>query len=357
MNNLAITYQHIADILSFESSNSKLEHTLSDPTFNWEAIVKEGSLHYVIPAIYCRLRSRQLLHVLPKDLISYLDYITDENRQRNTIILAQINELTDLLNSHNIEHTFLKGAALLASGTYKDIAERMLGDIDILVHPEQLTTAFELLRDDGYQPKAMTLGHHFFEHKHLPRLETKLTATRIAAVEVHRKLFVSYHYDALQPQSIFEETRQIASIYIPSQKHLLMHTILNHQINDEGALYNSITFRSAYDTILLLQDYTEPNTWSNQKVFKKYFKYTSLFFNEIRKTKNVKPDIFSYFYLFKLKHIKFYRIWNKLLRLGAIIPILLHRSWLFISNKAYRKAIILDKNRIFTHFMSILRKN
>ena len=83
MGNLAITYQHIADILSFKSSISKLEHTLTKPNFDWDAIVVEGSRHLVLPAIYCRLKAKNLLHTLPKELENYLEEITSINRNRN----------------------------------------------------------------------------------------------------------------------------------------------------------------------------------------------------------------------------------------------------------------------------------
>ena len=124
MGNLAVTYQNIADILSFETSNSELEQLLSHPSFDWDAIVSEGSRHLVLPALYCRLQSKKLLHVLPNDLKEYLEEITELNRERNSAILDQINIITEWFNKHNIEHAFLKGGALLALDCYDDIAER-----------------------------------------------------------------------------------------------------------------------------------------------------------------------------------------------------------------------------------------
>lgn len=353
MNNLAITYQHIADILSFETSNTQLEKTLSNPSFNWEAIVKEGSKHYVIPAIYCRLKTKHLLHLLPEDLINYLEFITNENRKRNEIILIQIHSISKLLNSQNIEHAFLKGSALLILGCFEDIAERMLGDIDLLVAPNQLKKAYKLLCDDGYSPSKQTLGNAFFEHKHLPRLETEITTTRIAAVEVHKKLFGSYKSDELNSKFIFEEKKSQAEVFIPSLKHLLMHNILNFQINDHGALYNSISIRSSYDTILLQREYIGAKKWYEEKMVKKYFKYNSLFFKDIKNVTNATPNIFTYFYLFKLKNIKFYKNWNILIKLSRFTPILCNRIWFFISNRAYRKAIIKNRSRIYADFKAV----
>ena len=127
MGNLATTYQHIADILSYVSSRGALEKTLSNKDYNWDDIVIEGSKHLVLPAIYCRLKSKRLTHLLPEELHAYLEEITSLNSIRNTEIVSQIQSLSELLKAHNIEHVFLKGAALISSNYYDDIAERMLG--------------------------------------------------------------------------------------------------------------------------------------------------------------------------------------------------------------------------------------
>ena len=83
MEKLAITYENIAAILSFDSSKEHLEKTLSNDEFNWDNIVIEGSKHLVLPAIYCKLTSKQLLHLLPEDLNIYLHKIASLNRKRN----------------------------------------------------------------------------------------------------------------------------------------------------------------------------------------------------------------------------------------------------------------------------------
>ena len=354
MNNFAVIYQQIADILSFEVSNSKLEKSIISSDFNWEAIVKEGSKHYVIPAIYCRLKTKKLLHLLPEDLISYLEFVTSENRKRNEIILKQIHSISKLLNSQKVDHVFLKGSALLALGCFNDTAERMLGDIDILVDSNQLDLAYRLLCEDGYSPSGQELRNNFMEHQHLPRLKTEVSDNRVAAVEVHRKLFASYKVNELSNKFVFKEKTQYNDVFIPSRKHLLMHNILNFQINDHGAIYNSISFRSAYDTIIIQQYYTGTRDWYKQKVFRNYFQYSSLFFMDIKKATDVKTNIFTHFYLFKLKHIKFYKTWNKFIGLLRLTPIIFNRIWIFMSNNAYRKAIIRDRNRIYAHFKSIL---
>ena len=350
MSNLVTTYQHIADILSFETSNHQLSKVLSQPSFDWDTIVSEGSRHLVLPTIYCRLKAKQLLNVLPEELNNYLEEITSINRNRNKAILKQINFISKILNENNINYVFLKGSTLIANDYYEDIAERMIGDIDILVAIDQLSDAYNLLKNNHYQAKEKTLGNKFFEHKHLPRLTSK---EHICAVELHSRLFVSYKAKELKPENVLNEKINESNIFTPSPKHLLIHNILNFQINDRGALFNSISFRSSYDTIILLRKYTISEKIRNEKILKSYFKYSSLFFNDIRRVTKVKSNLLTSFYLFKLNHIKFYKIWNNLLLTYNLIPLLTKRLFYFVYNKSYRKEVIKDKKRIFTYIRSI----
>ena len=354
MSALAKTYQHIANILSFETSALHLKQTLSDPSFDWDAIVKEGSKHLLIPALYCRLLAKQLLHVLPKDLKQYLETITTLNRERNEAILSQVDALAHLFNKHHINHTFLKGAALLIQGSYDDIAERMIGDIDILVEHSQLDYAFDLLIQHDYQPIAQTLGSDFFEHRHLPRLTT---THAICAVELHRKLFTSYVHPELQPNNLLLQKRNIDHIYIPSQEHLLLHNILNAQVNDYGALYNQISFRSAYDSISLLRNYKDHFRFLKDGYIQDYFNIVGLFFKDIALKIPIQSNKSTAFYLFKLKHRRFYKFWNKLIYNYDTSPILLNRTSVFLPHSRYRQAILKDHKRVSKHLKSLIKKS
>ena len=52
---------------------------------------------------------------------------------------------------NNIDHVFLKGAALVSS-IYKDsLGIRMVGDIDILINNDQILKAKSLMEDYGYK--------------------------------------------------------------------------------------------------------------------------------------------------------------------------------------------------------------
>ena len=247
MDHLHITYKHIADILSFETSNFELEQQLKAPEINWDIIVIEGSRHLVLPAIYCRLKAKQLLHVLPKDLETYLEDLTSINRNRNLSLLKQIHFIAQLLNEHHIDYVFLKGAALLASGLYQDNAERMVGDIDILVSKDQLHTAFNLIKDHGYS-KRYGFDYQTIGYRHLDRL---IAPNELAAIELHDELLIEKYRNIIDIHQILSSKTYHNTIAIPDTYHLSQHQILAWQINDLGHFYRALNLKTFYDSIVL----------------------------------------------------------------------------------------------------------
>ncbi|MDA7558814.1 nucleotidyltransferase family protein [Flavobacteriaceae bacterium] len=331
------TYQTIADILSFTTSNTSLEATLRTADVDWDAIVVHGSRQLVIPTLYCRLKQRQLLHLLPEDLDLYLHDITSQNRKRNKAILKEVTMLSTLFKKHHIEHVFLKGAALLASGYYEDIAERMIGDIDILVATNQLDKAFELLQQHSFKPLPLTFADKYFYHRHLPRL---ITNKYIAAVELHRKLFNTSTKKELSNELLLKNKRIQNDIFVSSTEHLIEHNILNHEINDEGYRYQRINFRSVYDTLILCKSIyiVQPSRniikeLCENKYLRNYFNKTNVLLNDLKNEYSKQAKFFR----FCLNNPKL-NYWKdiSIKRMGDI-KILVNRLIKFLSNSHYRR--------------------
>jgi len=338
----------IGAILSFKSDPYLLKTTLQDENFNWDDIVKIGSRHLVLPAIYCRLKEKQLLNYLPEDLVQYLEKIATINRNRNLGILNEIQEISELFNKHQINHVFLKGTALVAGNYYNDIAERMVGDIDVLVASNQVQKAYELMQTINYnKPEEIRLRATLFESRHLPRLAKK---TALAAVEIHKKVLKKPYFDYLNPSEILKNKNISQGISIPNSKDLLAHNILNLQINDQGSYYNNINFRMAYDTIAILKKHSTIDLQHNftNTLFVKYFLRHGVFLKDINfKPTSIQNKIYLQFFKFKVKHQWFYSIWNSILFYLDYSKFLLNRLWLFIFNKDYRNDIIKDRERVF----------
>jgi len=174
MSNQFKTLEIIGAILSFKYDTHLLKATLLEESTNWDEVVKLGSSQLVLPAIYCRLKEKHLLNYLPEDLILYLEEITTINRNRNLGILNEVQEISQLFNKHHINHVFLKGTALLVGNYYKDIGERMVGDIDVLVASNQLQKAYDLMLREEYKPTIESNSMlKIMDFRHLPRLAKK----------------------------------------------------------------------------------------------------------------------------------------------------------------------------------------
>ena len=114
--------------ISLEVKNrDEIEIILKTMDVDWDAAVKVSTAHYVFPALYCNLKRADFLHYLPEELVSYMEHITDINRERNKQIIVQANELNNVLLANKITPIFLKGTGNLLAGIYDDIAERMVG--------------------------------------------------------------------------------------------------------------------------------------------------------------------------------------------------------------------------------------
>ena len=143
----------------------EIKNELKFGIINWEKVVQVSSSHYVLPALYCKLKRHHLLALIPSDLAQYLKFLSNLNRDRNQEILFQAKEINTLLLKNNIVPIFLKGAAFILEDLYDDIAERMIGDIDFLVSKSDYQKTIFILKKDGYKllfpNTARILSHKF----------------------------------------------------------------------------------------------------------------------------------------------------------------------------------------------------
>ena len=336
------TLQLIANILSFEHHVGDLKHALLDPSFDEDALVKVASDHLVLTTIYCRLKQKQLLDCLSKDLVTYLDDINTINTNRNLRLIEQAKGISTLFNTHNIVHAFVKGLALLIKDYYNDIGERMIGDIDILVNEDQIQDAFNLLKKHGYTTLPSGINAQFFEHKHLDRLILK---DELAAVELHRYLLNSSKQYSLKPNDILSKRQHHNQVHVLSDDDLFNHNILNFQINDKAHYYSKISMRSAYDTLLILNQFPHLLKPNNSTYFTSYFSLNAVFFNEFRHVKLNKSLIRAF--KSRLKSNRRYSLHRKTLQGFALISVLPSRLWTYMTNKLYRRAIYKDRHRIW----------
>ncbi|MFW6310017.1 MAG: nucleotidyltransferase family protein, partial [Prolixibacteraceae bacterium] len=134
-----------------------------------ETFLSLCSNHFVLPAIFVQFRNADLLYVFPQDLAEYLKEIYELNAERNQLITGQVREICKKLQEKNIEPLFLKGTGNLLDNLYADAGERMIGDIDFLVHEKDFFETARLIMDLGYRNERKVYGN-LETLKHYPRL-------------------------------------------------------------------------------------------------------------------------------------------------------------------------------------------
>jgi hypothetical protein len=163
----------ISDVLFDKEINLDFFPQKSNDNF-WDQFVKTGSSHYVIPALYYKLKERDFLNLLNDELVFYLEEIYNQNYSRNIELLKEVDEISHLLKSNNINHVFLKGAALVSSIYKESIGVRMVGDIDIVIAKDQIYKAKNLLELGSYCNLTSPFEPFFkLKSKHLTRLVNK----------------------------------------------------------------------------------------------------------------------------------------------------------------------------------------
>lgn len=239
--------QLIADVLSFNNNQEALAQQMQHPSIDWDGFVIVGSAHLMLPALYCRLKAKNLLPLLPDDLNLYLEEIAEINRGRNETLLQEAHDISKIFKKEHIDHVFIKGMALIAGQAFKDPAERMIGDMDILVAHNQLHQAFDILVKHGYTDTVNSVLEQKYR-RHLPR---QISPQKIGAVELHSEILVHNYKHLLKIEQVLKNKRIVQGIAIPSLEDCIKISIWARQINDRGHRYGYFNFKTIYDCLAL----------------------------------------------------------------------------------------------------------
>ena len=242
-----------------EKNRNEIELILKTTDVDWEAVVKASTSHYVFPAMYCNFKRADFLKYLPADLVGYMKYITNLNRDRNKQIIQQAKKLNSLLLDNGIRPIFLKGTGNILEGLYQDIGERMVGDIDFLFSEKDSFKAIDILKNYNYCKQENALDS-FSGFRHYSRL---VKQENIAAVEIHKEVTIEKHRGEFNCKMISEDAQLINDFSVLSFENQLSLSIISIQINDYGFDLKKFSLRNAYDVFLLSKKVNTKKTISN----------------------------------------------------------------------------------------------
>ncbi len=253
MNNLDLFY-FTARCLMLDDHpelGEEIKATMKEEKIDWNRFVSLCSNNLILPVIYLKFKRNNIIELLPSGLSDFLKEIYDLNVIRNTLILKQINEVTETLNKNHITPIFLKGAAHLIDEVYSDIGERIMTDIDFLVSEEDYLKSANILMDNGYSIPTDIPAFVIPEYqKHYPRLSKK---GYVADLEVHRTLTEQTlnWFNSRIVTAEMRPSKKLNKCYVLSDKHKIIHNFVHSQMNSDGHSESIISLKDIYDLYLL----------------------------------------------------------------------------------------------------------
>ena len=212
---------------------------------NFDNLIKLASRHLMLPALFFFFIKKNVSCLFPEDFIEYIKNIYSINKARNTVLLKEAKELSELLYKNNINHIFLKGTALLLSNVFEDIGERMMCDIDFIIQHKDEQKIEEVLEKNNWFTSDIVLGFKIFKNKHLPRMVNK---NKTIAIEPHLELLsLGWRGNFNSKKLINAFKDKTKTIKTPSKPFLFDHCINALQIEDRRFFNSHHSHRSIYD--------------------------------------------------------------------------------------------------------------
>ncbi|WP_299396398.1 nucleotidyltransferase family protein [uncultured Gelidibacter sp.] len=334
-NPIYITIRHIADILNRQDNQHLLRKRFQESAVDWDHGVIIASQYLMLPALYCELKRKDLLSDIPSDLKLYLEEITSINRNRNKSLLKEADEISALFNQAQIDFVFIKGTVMLANLATEDIGARMVGDIDVVVHPDHIQQAYKLLQAHGYTD-TIDFNYETKNFRHLPR---QLNPNKIGAIELHSEVLIYQYKKLINIMELLKNKQTIRNLNVPSHEDSIKIAIYTTQINDHAHLFGHLNLKTIYDC-LILDLYKKQHLLTNlsQRSYSNSFlELSSLYFPELKPINEKRySKALKYYYKFKLINPKLGRLTYQSIYYFQQIS---KRLKLFLNNKSYRAHI------------------
>ncbi|MCQ2460092.1 MAG: nucleotidyltransferase family protein [Ruminococcus sp.] len=143
--------QIMLNLLGSSLHSRKSEPVESD---SWQIILKEmvAQTVFALPSEYVNLE--KINHT---EKTKYIQ-MTAKNIQTYHILMSEQQKLLDVLDNANIPSVILKGSS--AAVNYPEPAYRCMGDIDIIVKPDEFEKAFHIMCSAGYSTVESVEKYH-----------------------------------------------------------------------------------------------------------------------------------------------------------------------------------------------------
>ncbi len=214
-----------------QKENKKIIEDLIKKNLDWNYLLNNSLKFGVSPFFYKNLNYLKKNipdNIFSKFKLSYLHSFSSNLKRYNDAL-----PFLKKLNEKNIHAILLKGGAL-AEIIYKDIALRMMTDIDILLEKNQIQKAEEILKKLGFKQITIYESSLTKELKLHHQISYKKNNTTI---ELHWDILSSHHKFSVNISEFIKNSKKIFIQKVPcfifSVENLLQHLCvhLDHHIN------------------------------------------------------------------------------------------------------------------------------
>ncbi len=157
---------------------------------NWDDLLRQATRHGTTSSLY-RFLHDVCPDAVPQEILNSLRQSVCDNTRRNLKLTGELIRILDLLAAQGISAIPFKGPTLAALA-YGDVGCRQFGDLDILVHKQDVGKASNLLKERGYRTKldwVATQDQTFLEVTYTLEFEHEKTGE---LVELHWELFPKF---------------------------------------------------------------------------------------------------------------------------------------------------------------------
>jgi hypothetical protein len=198
-----------------------LDALLTAP-LDWRRVGELAEREKLLPVLWNRLRGHAA--GVPREIADRIHAQAAVTEFRMAMTEVTLQQAVEQLAAENIPVLLLKGAAL-ATTVYPSFAARPMGDVDLLVRPEDAQRAWQLLVDAGWRPE-LAGGEQFFEgHHHLVGLVDSRGLNLV--LEVHRGMLPTPGPFRFDEAEVWRDARAIrlgsSEAWVPSDQHQLLH--------------------------------------------------------------------------------------------------------------------------------------
>jgi hypothetical protein len=228
----------------------------------WTATMRSAQWHGVAPRLARSTVVNELTDVVPRDVDGQLQADYFATMARNLARRRELGRLADELRRHQIDVMVLKGAALVPL-VHHDPGVRPMDDLDLLVHPDDLPHAEQVVQAAGYRSSDTTpaTAQPDDDHHHLPSL---VRDDGTFTVELHHKLGSSGSPPDFDVAGVWARALPFdagdTTCLRPSDEDLLAHVGL-HFLIDRVRLFSRRALRQVCDISAILAAFRDTLDW------------------------------------------------------------------------------------------------